>query len=116
MKTLALDVIHNEIDVLRCVNRFVKFDDTIVIESAQNTDFSDRLLLPLDVHELLSVVLLDRNLFSTRLVDALFHHGIGTVTNLLAEMVLVDIGAVGRGELITFLGAILSKRHAHAIL
>ena len=94
MQTFALHILHDEVDVLSSVDGFVEFHNAVVVKSTENSDFANRLLFPLDVHELHSVVLFDRDFFAARLVKALLHHGIRTRTNLLAKMVVIEVGAV----------------------
>ena len=86
------------------------------VESAQDSDFTNCLLLPLNVHEFHSVVLFDCHLLPTRLVDALLHHRVSTVTNCFTKMVVVEVGAVWCRELIKCLRALIRKSGLRGLL
>ena len=103
MQAFTLDVIHDEVDILWRVDGFIQLDYACMIESAQDSDFTDCLLLPLDIRQLQPIVLLDGHMLSTRLMNAFLDDCICTGTNNFPELVRVQIGAVRRREFIEVL-------------
>jgi len=88
METLPLRILHNQIDVLGRVDCLVQLNDTCVIQSTQNTYFSDCLFFALIfLHQLCPVVLFYGHFLTTRLVDAFFDYRICPVTDLLSKLV-----------------------------
>ena len=100
MQTLSLCVFHNQVNVLGWVNCFIQLDHVWKVETTQNSNLSNRLLLTLKLLELWSVILFYCNFFAAWLVDALLYNSISTVTDLLSEVVHVNVAAGWRRELI----------------
>ena len=71
-----------------------------MVQTTENTHFSNRLFFTLIFLELCSVVLLNSDLLTTGLVDAFFDYRIRPVTDLLVKLVYADVIAVGSRELI----------------
>ena len=87
---------------MRRINRLIQLDDILMVQLAQNADLPYRLLLPLSLLQLRAVVLLNSDALSARPMNALLDHCVGTVADLLAEVVDVEIGAVGRSEVLSY--------------
>ena len=96
VKRLSLRVLHDQVDVLGCVDRLVELDHVAVVELAEDADLADRLLLSLRFFELGTVVLLDRDPLTSRSMNALLHHCVCATANLLAKVIGVEIAAVRR--------------------
>ena len=71
-----------------------------MVQTTENTHFSNRLFFTLIFLELCSVVLLNSDLLTTGLVDAFFDYRIRPVTDLLVKLVYANVIAVGSRELI----------------
>ena len=100
MQTLTLRILHHQIDELRSVNRLMQLNNVRMGEPAQNANLSDGLLLALGLLQLGSIVLLNGHLLTTGLVYALLDDSVGSVTDLLPEVVHVQITAVWRCKLV----------------
>ena len=64
-------------------------------EATQYSNLSYCLLFALRLSEFRPIVLLDRNLFPARLMDAFLDHRIGANANLIAKVVHIKVVAAG---------------------
>lgn len=87
MQTFTFCILHHEVYILGGVDCLMEFDDILVVESAQNSDLSYRLLLPLCVLKLTPFHLFDRHSLTSRPVNALFDNGIGPMADFFAKMI-----------------------------
>ena len=99
MKAFAAGVLHHQIDILGRIDALVQLDDVGVVQFGQYLNFSDGLLFPLDVEELVSIILLYCDLLAALPVQRLFHFGVCTSSDQLAHRVILDFGTPGCGEL-----------------
>lgn len=107
MQGLSLSILHHQVHELRRVDRLEQLDHSIMVKSAQDSDLSDGLLFALRLLELGPVVLLNRHFLSTWLEDALFHNSVGSVANLLAKVVHIQVVAVGSREFLRVVSVVL---------
>lgn len=91
MQTFALSVLHYKINSLWCVNWLIEFNDVWVADFRKDFNFSECWFLSLKVHELVSIIHLDCNLFTSGFMCAFFYHSVSSMTNLLSKMIIVDI-------------------------
>ena len=98
VKTLTLGIFHHQIDVLGRVYSLIELDNVGMGQTAQYSDLSNRLFLALRVTQLGSVVLLDGDLLTAGLVNALFDDGVGAYTDLVAHVVHAQVVAIGCRE------------------
>ena len=89
MQTVALHILHHEVNILIRVDGFIELDNSVVIKSAKDPNLANRLLFPLNVHQFRSVILFDCNFFPAWLMNTFFHNCIRTMANSLAKMVIV---------------------------
>lgn len=94
MKTLTLDKLHNDINILWRIDCLKKLDDVGVVESTQNAYLSDSLLPASIIVELGSIVLFDCDPFACLSFKAFSNDSVGTDPDLLTKSVGVDIRAV----------------------
>ena len=87
VQTLSHGVLHDQVDVLRRVNRLIQLDYIRMGQTAQNSDLTDSLFLALSILKLRPVVLLYGNFLSTWLMDAFFDNSVRTDPNLVAHVV-----------------------------
>lgn len=100
MQTFTFCILHHEVHVLGGVNCLMEFDDILVVESAQNSDFSYSLFLPLCVLKLTPFHLFDRHSLTSWPVNALFDNGVGPMADFFAKVVHIQILTVGCRELL----------------
>ena len=100
MQTLSLSIFHNQVNVLGWIYSLVQLYHVWKVETTQNSNLSNRLLLTLKLLELWSVILFYCNFFATWLVNALLNNSISAVADLLTEVVHVNVAAGRRRELI----------------
>jgi len=91
MQTFSLYILHHKVDIFRSINSFKEPDNIVMTESGEDSNLSDGLFFTLNIHKFNSIILLDGHSFATWLVYALFHYGIGTVSNLLTEMIIIQV-------------------------
>lgn len=65
-----------------------------MIQLGQNLNLPLSLLLPLGLHQLGPIILLNSNFFPTRLMCTLFNHSIGTMPNRFAHVIHANIRAI----------------------
>ena len=87
VQTLSHGVLHDQVDVLRRVNRLIQLDYIRMGQTAQNSDLTDSLFLALSILKLRPVVLLYGNFLSTWLMDAFFDNSVRADPNLVAHVV-----------------------------
>lgn len=73
-----------------------------MVELAKDSDLTDGLLLARRFYKLAPIVLFDGNTFTSRFMNALFDNSIGSFTNLLAEMVSIEVRTILRRELLDY--------------
>ena len=100
MKRLPRHVLHHQINVLLRINRLNQPHYILVIEPAQNPDFSDRLLFAVHVHQFQPVILFYGDPFPRLLMKCLFNDCVRPFAYFFAEVVGGDVGAAGGGELV----------------
>lgn len=100
MQTFTFCILHHEVHVLGGVNCLMEFDDILVVESAQNSDLSYRLFLPLCVLKLTPFHLFDCHSLTSWPVNALFDNGVGPMADFFAKVVHIQILTVGCRELL----------------
>jgi len=91
MQTFTFCILHYEVHILGRVDCLIEFDDILMVKSAQNSDFSDRLLLSLYVFKLAPFHLFDRHSLASWPMNALFDNGIGSMADFFAKMVHIQI-------------------------
>ncbi len=67
----------------------MELDDIFMIESTQDSDFSDGLLFTLPIFKFISVLLLNCNSFISWSMDAFFDNCVGAMPDLLTKKVSV---------------------------
>ena len=100
MQAFASSIFHHKVNVFDSVDAFMQLNYIGMFKLWKNLDFSDCLLFSLQVQKLVSIVLLHSHPLSRLLMSTLLNLSVGTFPNLRAQLVIVNLGAPWRGELI----------------
>jgi hypothetical protein len=95
----AFYVFHHQKHLLWIVKCFEQLDDVFVVHFRQDFYFSDNALSSLRVEQFVLVVDFDCDSSSLVFVEATADYSVGTLTNLLAHLVVVDVARLTGAEL-----------------
>lgn len=98
MQALPLDEFHHQVDGLRAIDSFVKLAYVLVIHAGLDAYLSNSLFTTLKINQLKPIVLLNCNSLTRTLVETLFYHRICSTSDLLPEMVRVNVRTVRGGK------------------
>jgi hypothetical protein len=90
METATPNILHNEYHILRGIYDLIEPDYVLVAHLLHQLDLSLHTLAPVRVHQLVLLVDLHGDLTIAGLVQSHSDHGIGTLTNLLTNHIVIQ--------------------------
>lgn len=102
MQTVSLYVLHHQVHALgraRAVDTLIELHNLRMREFTQDLDLSQGRFLPLNVHQFESIIDLNSDSLIGWLVNGLSHNGIGTRSDLLSKLIVIDVRATRGSKL-----------------